>query len=63
MRWLIFLLPLTFALGCESSAAPATQPAYHPADGRNLSPQLQNYFGSDPQWPNDIDRGGGGHRS
>jgi hypothetical protein len=68
MRWLIFLsvFPL-FALmiGCESSSTtpPTTQQAaYHPADGRNLSPELQKDFGADPNWPNDINRGGGGGR-
>jgi hypothetical protein len=44
--------------GCESTSTSATtQPAYMPADGRNLSPELQKDFGHDPQWPNDIDRG------
>jgi hypothetical protein len=59
MPWITFF-SLLMLVGCESSRPATTQPTYHPADGRNLSPQLQNDFGADPQWPNDINRGGGG---
>jgi hypothetical protein len=61
MRWTIFFL-LALLIGCESSPPATTQPTYHPSDGRNLSPQLQKDFGADPQWPSDVDRGGGGGR-
>jgi hypothetical protein len=62
----LFALGLVLA-GCvstgpSSGSCATTRPAYvHvPADGRNLAPELQQIFGSDPNWPMDIDSGGGG---
>ena len=60
----LFSLLLILA-GCDSPSGAAgsnstTQPAYGAADGRNLAPELQRDFGSDPLWPNDLNRGGGG---
>jgi hypothetical protein len=70
MRRQLFIVPLLsmLVLGCQSTnstpanSSSATQAAYTPADGRNLSPELQKDFGQDPQWPNDVARGGGGGR-
>ena len=57
----LFSLGLILA-GCESPAQPAATnpPGHGPADGRNLAPELQRDVGSDPLWPNDLNRGGGG---
>lgn len=62
---LLFSL-LLIPAGCDTASAPPTDPhptaqsARAPTDGRNLAPELQRDVGSDPLWPNDIDRGGGG---
>ena len=58
--WLLLILA-----GCDAPSGPAgsnatTQPANGAADGRNLAPELQRDFGSDPLWPADLNRGGGG---
>jgi hypothetical protein len=62
----LFSLGLVLS-GCQSTTPAAgtcatAQPAsvHVPADGRNLAPELQQYFGSDPLWPMDVSRGGGG---
>ncbi len=44
--------------GCEST--PDQKPRYQPTDGRNLSPGMRDASHGDPQFPGDIDRGGGG---
>jgi hypothetical protein len=64
MRYQLFMIAVLpmLVVGCESanstppdrsSAKPAS---YTPADGRNLSPELQKDFGQDPQWPRDVNR-------
>jgi hypothetical protein len=50
---------LLFA-GCESSSTNQPASYYQPADGRNLGPGLQDASHGDPQFPYDVDRGGGG---
>ena len=49
---------LLLIAGCESSNDQRAH--YQPTDGRNLGPGLQDASHGDPQFPNDVDRGGGG---
>jgi hypothetical protein len=51
---------LVLCSACESDSDNIFKPKYHPTDGRNLSPDLPKQFQQDPQWPNDVNRGGGG---
>ena len=49
---------LLLIAGCESSGPDTNH--YQPTDGRNLGPGMQDASHGDPQFPNDVDRGGGG---
>jgi hypothetical protein len=55
------IVVLALALGCETGILDsAMKPKYQPTDGRNLSPDMPQQFQQDPQWPDDVNRGGGG---
>jgi hypothetical protein len=51
------IVAMLLIAGCESSDQHNT---YQPSDGRNLAPAMKDASHGDPQFPADVDRGGGG---